>query len=170
MLELPAKLRHHVLELAFCEAARTSTATHVRQGDQDSALADAHAGVAGPPRPHSSPISPRSRGSFETFVRPPGFDLERAWAEHSLPDLPPPDRVAVTVLADPVQAALFYRLAASHVIERAEDGDSAILEFPAADAAAGFIASFGALVEVLDPPEIRARLGEIGRELSGLYR
>ena len=31
------------------------------------------------------------------------------------------------------------------------------------------IASFGALVEVLDPPDVRARLGEIGRELSGLY-
>jgi predicted DNA-binding transcriptional regulator YafY len=104
------------------------------------------------------------------FVRPPGFDLERAWADHSLPDLPAPDRVAVKVRADPVQAALFYRLAASRVIERAEDGDSAILEFPAADAAAGFIASFGALVEVLDPPQVRARLGVIGRELSGLYR
>jgi predicted DNA-binding transcriptional regulator YafY len=87
-----------------------------------------------------------------------------------LPDLPSPDRVAVTVRADPVQAALFYRLAASHVIERAEDGATAILEFPAADAAAGFIASFGPLVEVLDPSEVRARLGEIGRELSGLYR
>jgi predicted DNA-binding transcriptional regulator YafY len=106
----------------------------------------------------------------ETFVRPPGFDLGRAWEEHTVPDTAGPAPVLVTVRADSVGAAVFYRLAASHVRERSADGNSAALEVPAADAAAGFIASFGALVEVLDPADVRARLAEIGRELSGLYK
>ncbi len=103
----------------------------------------------------------------EAFARPPGFDLEQAWAAHTV-DLVMPDPVAVTVRADPEAASMFFRFAAWHIRERSADGTS-VLEFPAEDAAAAFIASFGAVVEVLDPPGVRARLGDIGRELAGLY-
>jgi predicted DNA-binding transcriptional regulator YafY len=105
-----------------------------------------------------------------TFVRPPGFDLERAWAEHTVPDIPTPQPVNVTVRADPEAAALFYRFAASHVRERSDDGATAVLAFPGAGAAAAFIASFGAMVEVVEPPDVRARLAEVGRELTTLYQ
>jgi len=102
----------------------------------------------------------------EAFERPPGFDLEQAWSTHTF-ELALPDPVAVTVRADPVEQAMFYRFAAGHITQRV-DG-TAVMEFPAADAAAGFLATFGDGVEVLGPPGVRARLGEIGRELTALY-
>ena len=36
-------------------------------------------------------------------------------------------------------------------------------------AMAGELAGLGARVEVLDPPEVRARMAEIAAELTGLY-
>lgn len=103
----------------------------------------------------------------EAFTRPPGFDLERVWAAHTV-DLAAPDPVEVVVRADPEAAAVFYRVAGGHVTDRADDG-TAVLEFPAVEAAAGFVASFGAMVEVLDPPAVREHLGRIGRELAARY-
>lgn len=102
----------------------------------------------------------------DSFERPSGFDLEQAWSTHTF-ELAQPDPVVVTVLADPTEQAMFYRFAGGHITER-WDG-TAVLEFPAEDAAAGFLATFGNGVEVLDPPGVRARLAEIGRELTALY-
>jgi predicted DNA-binding transcriptional regulator YafY len=103
----------------------------------------------------------------DAFTRPPGFDLEREWATHTV-DMPMPTSVTVRVRADPQQASVFYRVAGRHIRERDDDG-TAVAEFPAEEAAVSFIASFGAMVEVLDPPAIREHLGRIGRELAGLY-
>jgi len=102
----------------------------------------------------------------EAFERPAGFDLEQAWSTHTF-ELAQSDPVAVTVRADPTEQAMFYQFAAVHIAER-RDG-TVVLEFPAIDAAAGFLATFGNAVEVLDPPGVQARLAEIGRELAALY-
>ncbi|HEU5001518.1 MAG TPA: transcriptional regulator [Actinomycetota bacterium] len=108
----------------------------------------------------------------EPLERPAGFDLEQAWHTHTA-TMRPPERFPVTVRADPVEAAQFLRFAARFI--RPADPpsgpgeDTVVLEFAAPGEAAFFLASFGGMVEVLDPPEVRERLAEIGRSLAARY-
>lgn len=106
----------------------------------------------------------------ESFQRPPGFDLERVWHQHTAA-VRPPERFAVTVRADPVEAAQFLRLAARFIrpADSPDDPTIVVAEFAAPGEAAFYLASFGDTVEVLDPPEVRERLAEIGRRLSARY-
>ncbi len=54
------------------------------------------------------------------------------------------------------------------ITERAGDG-VVVLDFPACEVAASLLTAFGGAVEVLQPQDLRARLGDIGRQLSALY-
>jgi predicted DNA-binding transcriptional regulator YafY len=106
----------------------------------------------------------------ETFERPPGFDLGAAWAERVRgfrESVPAP--VRVTVRVDPGVAGLFTRVVGEHLVERPEVEGTAILRYPACDAAIGVLAGFGGAVEVLEPEEVRSRLAEIGTQLAALY-
>lgn len=106
----------------------------------------------------------------ELFERPAGFDLERVWHQHTA-TLRPPERFAVTVRADPEEAAQFLRFAARFIRPAPEGADpsTVVVEFAAPGEAAFYLASFGGVVEVLDPPEVRERLAEIGRGLAARY-
>jgi hypothetical protein len=43
------------------------------------------------------------------------------------------------------------------------------MAFPAAEPAAAFLSSFGAMVEALEPPQVRVELARRGAELVRLY-
>lgn len=105
----------------------------------------------------------------EGFERPAGFDLRLAWAEHvgRFKDTAA-ERVRVTVRVDPEVSGEFTRILGEHILEPSGDG-VAVLDFPACEAAVSLIAAFGDSIEVLEPPDLRARLAALGRQLSALY-
>jgi predicted DNA-binding transcriptional regulator YafY len=79
-----------------------------------------------------------------------------------------PERVAVKVRVDPQVSAQFSRIVGDQIVERSGDG-VVTLDFPACEAAVSPLAAFGSRVEVLEPQDLRDRLAELGRQLSGLY-
>jgi len=108
----------------------------------------------------------------EPVVRPPGFELSEAW--RLITD-------DVDQLRNPLVAQAF---AAPDVVESLrwvfgtrvriggldEEGRVPIeVRGPNLVALAAQIAGYGAGIEVLDPPELRERLRQLARELSGLY-
>lgn len=106
----------------------------------------------------------------EPFDRPVNFDLGQAWAAQVArfkETLPPP--FPVTVRVEPEASDLFTRTFGDRIVGRAAD-NVAVLDFPASEAAVSMLTTFGDSVEVLDPEEVRARLADIGRRLSALYR
>jgi predicted DNA-binding transcriptional regulator YafY len=72
------------------------------------------------------------------------------------------------VRVDPEVSGQFTRVIGDQIIDRPGDG-VVVLDFPACEAAVTLLAAFGRAVEVLEPPDVRQRLAEIGRELSSLY-
>jgi len=105
----------------------------------------------------------------ETFDRPVGFDLRAVWATHVGRFVSTaPQRVAVKVRVDPEVSAQFNRIVGDHIVERSGDA-LVVLDFPACEAAVSPLAAFGGRVEVLDPQDLRDRLGELGQQLSSLY-
>lgn len=103
----------------------------------------------------------------ETFERPAGFDLRGAWAAQ-VSSFGTATAQQVTVRVDPEVAEPFTRILGERLVERREEG-VAVLEFPTCDAAVGLLAGFAAAVEVLDPPDLRRRLAQIGEQLASLY-
>ncbi len=127
------------------------------------------AGVDGQPRVYRVSRIEDAQLTDQTFVRPPGFDLRSAWAAQvGRFRGEGPERVSVTVRVDPEVSGQFTRLVGELVVERLPQG-LAVLDFPACDAAVSLLAPFGAAVEVLQPPDLRERLAELGRQLSALY-
>lgn len=105
----------------------------------------------------------------ETFERPARFDLKATWAAQvGRFRSTAPTRVAVKVRVDPEVSPQFNRIVGDQIVERSGDG-VAVLDFPACEAAVSPLAAFGSRVEVLEPPELRDRLADIGRQLSHLY-
>ena len=91
-----------------------------------------------------------------------GADLRRTIALHGVRE----------ALVDPrIVAPLRWSFATrARVGPPMEDGRVAIeLRGRSVDDLAGELAGWGSLVEVLAPPELRARLATIGRELSAVY-
>ena len=76
--------------------------------------------------------------------------------------------MAVTVRVEPSVSGQFARLVGDQIVDRPGDG-TAVLDFPACEAAVSLLVAFGGAVEVLEPPDVRERLAEIGRQLSALY-
>jgi len=72
-------------------------------------------------------------------------------------------------LAPQAIESLPARLRARRGLAAAADALSAV-HFPAEEAAAAFLASFGDSIEVVDPPGVRRLLAEIGRRLVERYR
>jgi predicted DNA-binding transcriptional regulator YafY len=110
--------------------------------------------------------------------RPSGFDLATHWAESSAAYERATPTVTVTVRVDPRRFERLYDAVGRRVVERAErltDGDPddwvrLRLELPWPDEVPGQLLRAGSSIEVLDPPEIRARIvASIGR-LVDRYR
>jgi predicted DNA-binding transcriptional regulator YafY len=104
----------------------------------------------------------------EPARRPRGFDLAAAWREQSANwDA---GRAALEVLVRVLDAnlPLVLRVSGARVIGRPKPG-LLVMAFPAAEAAAAFLSSFGAMVEALEPPQVRIDLARRGAELVRLY-
>jgi predicted DNA-binding transcriptional regulator YafY len=127
------------------------------------------AGVRGEPRVYRVSRIEDAEMTDETFERPAGFDLRSAWAAQvGRFKGSGPERVSVKVRVDPEVSGQFTRLIGDQIVDRPSDG-VVVLDFPACEAAVSLLAGFGGAVEVLEPPELRQRLAEIGRQLSSLY-
>jgi len=63
---------------------------------------------------------------------------------------------------------LVLRVSGDRVVGRPRRG-IVRLAFPALEPAAAFVSSFGAMVEVLEPVEVRAELARRGAQLTQLY-
>jgi len=127
------------------------------------------AGVGGKPRIYRVSRIEGAELADETFERPAGFDLRSAWSAQvgRFKDTVPP-HISVTVHVEPEVSEQFTRALGDQIIDRPRDG-VAVLDFPACEAAVSMLTAFGGAIEVLDPQDVRARLGEIGRQLSALY-
>jgi predicted DNA-binding transcriptional regulator YafY len=127
------------------------------------------AGVEGQPRVYRVSRIEDAELTDETFERPPGFDLRAVWAAQvGRFRGGGPERVSARVRVDPGISDRFTRLLGEQIVGRS-DGGVAVLDFPASDAAISMLAAFGGAVEVLAPADLRERLAELGRQLSGLY-
>ncbi|MEV6689079.1 WYL domain-containing protein [Streptomyces sp. NPDC051130] len=108
----------------------------------------------------------------EPVVRPPDFDLASVWRERA--EVIEGSMFAVTARARVAPEALgrLERLLRGRVTvgEPLGDGWTEVrVDGPAHRALAAQLAGFGAMVEVLDPPELRRTLARIGAELTTLY-
>ncbi|PKV89318.1 YafY family protein [Streptomyces sp. TLI_146] len=108
----------------------------------------------------------------DPVVRPEGFDLASAWRALAAPMEERMRGATVRGRADPtagrVLAVLFggrLRLGG----ERADGWLEMEIDGPSPEVVAAQLAGLGARVEVLEPPEARERLAELGAELAGLY-
>jgi predicted DNA-binding transcriptional regulator YafY len=105
----------------------------------------------------------------DTFKRPAGFDLRAMWASQvGRFKASGPGHRLVKVRVDDEASGPFTRLVGDQIVERPGDG-VVVLDFPADEAVVSLLAPFGGSVEVLEPDDLRRRLGEIGRQLSSLY-
>jgi len=104
----------------------------------------------------------------EAARRPTGFDLGRAWREQTADWGSGRSEYQVTMRAEGEARALLLRVAGDRVAD-ASDPAGVRLGFPAREPAAAFLASFGAAVEVVEPPELRVELARLGLELATLY-
>jgi predicted DNA-binding transcriptional regulator YafY len=114
----------------------------------------------------------------EEFSRPEGFDLSRFWQEHleqferrritghALVRISAP---LVVRLAD-LSATLLLKAITDTGAEPAEDG-SLTVEVPIESIgnAATQLIRYGDLLEVLEPPELRAELGRLAASVAELY-
>jgi predicted DNA-binding transcriptional regulator YafY len=101
--------------------------------------------------------------------RPRRFDLAKAWREQaSRWDAGRVNYDAVVRVARDQDLPLVLRVSGERVVSRA--GRLRLrMAFPAREAAAAFLSSFGAMVEVIEPDELRAELRQRGEGLVKLY-
>jgi predicted DNA-binding transcriptional regulator YafY len=125
--------------------------------------------VSGGPRVYRVSRIEDAELTDETFERPSGFELRTAWsAAVGRFREARSERIAVTVRVSAEASGVFTRVFGDQVVERRAGGE-AVLEFPACEAAISAMAAFGAGVEILAPDDVRARMAELGRQLSALY-
>ena len=104
--------------------------------------------------------------------RPDDRDLEQVWIELRDRLERAPEAVTVRVRVDPARRAMVERVVAGQLVgppEGEDEPDVVRLPFRAAGAAVGSLLGFGAVLEVLGPPEVRALMAERAAEAVGLY-
>jgi predicted DNA-binding transcriptional regulator YafY len=113
-----------------------------------------------------------ARGTGETVLRPDGFDLAQAWKLISaeVDELRAPLRARAAAEVSSVPILRWVLDTKIRVGPTRPDGRVHVeIAGESIDAVAGRLAGFGAQLEVLEPPELRARLARIAVELTGLY-
>ncbi|MGI5241644.1 helix-turn-helix transcriptional regulator [Dactylosporangium sp. CA-139066] len=105
----------------------------------------------------------------EPAPRPDGFDLEAAWAALREGVESRPRDLHVVAEARPEAAALCRRMLRRHLRNPAAAGTRLELSFNGVDHAVAGLLGFGARVEVVEPPEVRAALGAAALEVAKLY-
>ncbi|HXR65458.1 MAG TPA: YafY family protein [Ktedonobacteraceae bacterium] len=110
----------------------------------------------------------------EVYVRPPDFNLARYWQESSsaflanIPRYPVSVRMSQNALPRVTQAGRFIQL--EQVGSPDEHGwIAARILFEYQEEVCGYLLSFGTEVEILDPPELRAQVIELAREMAAFY-
>ena len=108
----------------------------------------------------------------DAVVRPDGFELEEAW--RLITDEVDRQRAPITAraLADPERLWVVRFVLGTRVRIGPPGGDGRVeveLRGHSIESLACEIAGLGGSIEVLDPPELRARLAEIAGELGALY-
>ncbi|GIE83212.1 transcriptional regulator [Actinoplanes philippinensis] len=109
----------------------------------------------------------------ETFERPADLDLDAAWDEVVGEVERMRSRTSATLLVDRRFVWVLRDHFGRHceVAEILADGRARVrVGAPEPRDIARTLAGWGAAVEVLDPPAVRAELARIGAELAGLYR
>ncbi len=104
--------------------------------------------------------------------RPDDRDLEQVWIELRDRLERAPEAVTVRVRVDAARRAMVERVVAGQLAgppEGEDEPDVVRLPFRAAGAAVGSLLGFGAVLEVLGPPEVRALMAERAVEAVGLY-
>jgi predicted DNA-binding transcriptional regulator YafY len=105
----------------------------------------------------------------EPARRPKRFDLASAWRKQSAHwDSGRAGYEVVVKVVDDENMPLVLRVSGDRVVGRPRRG-VVRLAFPALEPAAAFVSSFGAMVEVLEPAEVRAELARRGAQLTRLY-
>ncbi len=135
------------------------------------------AGSAGSVRVFRAGRVSGARVLAEPFERPAGFELAAFWARWSGEFEASRPRIPVRLRASPQALAAFPEVfgpAAGAALAAApppgEDGWREVtLSFEHEPAAVHRLAGFGAQVQVLDPPSVRAALVEVAREILGRY-
>jgi predicted DNA-binding transcriptional regulator YafY len=106
----------------------------------------------------------------EPARRPKRFDLARSWRELSASwDSGRARYEVVLKVARTDDLPLVLRVSGERVVGKPRRG-IVRLAFPALEAAAAFVSSFGAIVEVIEPEEVRAALARRGADLVRLYK
>ena len=110
--------------------------------------------------------------SDRRFQRPADFDMDAEWQQ--VVDTVDRQRAPIAVTARIRASALFHarwvlgsRVRFGPLVE--DDWSEAQIREHTVESLAAELAGFGAEVLVLDPPELRARLAEIGAELASVY-
>jgi predicted DNA-binding transcriptional regulator YafY len=104
----------------------------------------------------------------EPARRPRGFDLAAAWREQAARWDAGQATLQVFVRVADADLPLVLRVAGDRVTGRPKKG-VVRMAFPAIEAAAAFLSSFGGLVEALEPPQLRIELARRGADLVRLY-
>ncbi len=112
--------------------------------------------------------------SDELCMRPPDFDLSAYWMQSTaeffehLPRYPVTARVSPQILPRLRYAGTFVKI--DRVLPAEADGWSVVeLHFDIAEEAREFVLGFGTLIEVLDPPELRASVLDMARAVVAFY-
>ncbi|MFI1105507.1 helix-turn-helix transcriptional regulator [Streptomyces melanogenes] len=108
----------------------------------------------------------------DPVVRPEGFDLASAWRALAAPMEERMRGATVRGRAEPTAGRVLGVLFGGRLRlggERADGWLEMEIDGPSPEVMAAQLAGLGARVEVLEPPEARARLAELGAELAGLY-
>ena len=104
----------------------------------------------------------------DSFKRPRTFDLARVWKERVGEFRGDEPRFTVRVRASEEALPLARRVLGSRIVS-VTARRIITMEFPALEAARASLAGFGAALEVIDPPALRAEMARVAKELLGVY-
>ena len=108
----------------------------------------------------------------EPVVRPEGFELTEAWKliTEAVEEKRLPVRARAFAAPDMVHVLRWVLGRRMRIGPAAADGRIEVeLRSYSVRALAGELAGFGAGLEIVDPPEVRELLADIGRELAATY-